>query len=498
MGRPEVFIKHTSGNKIRKQLRVRPDRSQLFLIGSSKEADLRLSGDGVSGCHTVLRYRDSHWYVCDVSGDGEPIKADGPSFIERQLDGPLQLEIGPHKLTLFSREAETDLFKGGAADGDKGLHQVVVRVNGRVVDTRVLKANEPYRLRAGLEKTELPAPKDGNWVITEIGKRVVQQRLVGSQEIADGVAFEIDNGLRRPLLVSVVAGALVMMLMILMSKTQPKTVAEAKLDQKSMDMIFNAKAIKKKKAEVQKMASKKTRAGGNNQVPAQTQSAQVTPEQSTAPTKVSAKTSAALTSLRQSGLSALVGKIAKRANKQGVLVAASGASPDTRGSGRAFFSAGTSTTGGGGTAAAQGKSFKLGGVGTQGRAGGAGNFKDGTALAGGSVGMGDVAVVDEETLIDGGLDREVIAEVIKRNIGQIRYCYERQLSSNPDLYGKILVKFMISGTGDVGDPRIDSSTMKSPMVEGCILRRLAGWKFPLPKGGTTVKVAYPFLFKALD
>ena len=109
-----------------------------------------------------------------------------------------------------------------------------------------------------------------------------------------------------------------------------------------------------------------------------------------------------------------------------------------------------------------------------------------------------MALIDDETVIDGGLDKDVIAEVIRKNIGQVRECYERQLSANRELYGKVLVKFVINSQGGVLDPKVENSTLKSSMVEGCMLRRLSGWKFPLPKGGTMVKVSYPFLFKALD
>ncbi|MEK7355593.1 MAG: AgmX/PglI C-terminal domain-containing protein, partial [Bdellovibrionota bacterium] len=208
----------------------------------------------------------------------------------------------------------------------------------------------------------------------------------------------------------------------------------------------------------------------------------------------------ALTSLRNSGLSSLIGKIAKRANKQNMMVAAVGVSPDVATSGRALFSTGTSTTGGGGSASKEGPTFRLGGVGTRGKAGGVGNFKDGTALAGGAVGAGNVMALsdDEETSIEGGLDRDAIAEVIKRNLGQIRYCYERQLSSNPDLYGKVLVKFTIGADGAIAANRVYNTTLKSDMVEGCIMRRMASWKFPLPKGGTQARVTYPFLFKAMQ
>jgi TonB family protein len=225
--------------------------------------------------------------------------------------------------------------------------------------------------------------------------------------------------------------------------------------------------------------------------------ANTAPDESTAPKATKEKSPRALTSLRQAGLANLVGKIAKRANKQGLLVAAVGVSADNPNSGRAFYSNGTTTNGGGGSAAKAGPAYKLGGIATQGRAGGTGNYKSGTALAGGNVGSGDiVAMVDDETVIEGGLDRDAIADVIRRNLGQIRYCYERQLSSNPDLYGKVLVKFTIGAAGEVSGQRVDGSTLQSSMVEGCIMRRMANWKFPEPKGGTQVHVSYPFLFKA--
>ena len=146
------------------------------------------------------------------------------------------------------------------------------------------------------------------------------------------------------------------------------------------------------------------------------------------------------------------------------MVAATGVTADTKGAGRAFYSTGTSTVGGGGSASKVGPSFRLGGIATGGKAGGVGNVKDGTALAGGSVGSGNiVALVDEETVVEGGLDKDAIAEVIKRNLGQIRYCYERQLSSNRDLYGKVLIKWMIGASGEVITPHVDTSTLKSAM-----------------------------------
>ena len=138
------------------------------------------------------------------------------------------------------------------------------------------------------------------------------------------------------------------------------------------------------------------------------------------------------------------------------------------------------------------------GVSTQGIAGGKGAAGLSNGLGAGKTGSGGVGLIEEESEVDGGLDREVIAQYIKTQLGQILYCYERQLSANPDLYGKVAVKFTIASTGQVEYQSIGDSTLKSSPVEGCILSKIAKWKFPEPKGGTKVMVTYPFLFKSTN
>ena len=494
MGTPELFLEYKKGPKHRKLMRVKP-HGDLFIIGSSRDADLRINGEGVSGCHAALRYRAPHWYLCNISGTSS-VTVNNQSVVEAKLDERSAIEIAGHRLELFTKERQDNIFNEGEVTGSLTRHQVVVRVKGKILESYLLGATESYNYNDGERKAVLAPPTTGRWTKTEIGSRLVQQRLVGAQDIIAAEAITFDRDLRKPLLSAL---ALLLFMMGSIVVLLPKTDKVVMLDQKSTDIIFNSKAIKKKRMEAEKVVrSGRARAGGTNQNAPSQNLAKAAPDESTAP-KISEKATAALTSLRRSGLSALVGKIAKRANKQGLLVAAIGVSPDTLNSGRAFYSTGTSTVGGGGSASKEGSSYKLGGVATKGKAGGSGSFKDGTSLIGTSVGTGNVvAMIDEETVIEGGLDRDAIAEVIRRNLGQIRYCYERQLSSNPDLYGKVMVKFTIGAAGQVGDPRVDNTTLKSSMVEGCILRRMASWKFPEPKGGTLVHVSYPFLFKALD
>ncbi len=505
MGMPDLFLEHKKGAKHQKYLRVKP-QVQLFVIGSSKEADLRISGEGVEGCHAALRFRGSDWYICDISGsqsvriNGKTVgETGGESGTEAKVDASAAIEIAGHRFELFSKQRDAELFASQESASDVGklaLHQVVVRSRGRVLETKILPADKAYVYHDGDKKTELPAPRSVTWLQTEIGKTTIQQRLVASQEIIEAEKLQLDRDLRKPFAMALLVFLFMLSTFVFLVPSADKRPEQA-LDRKSLDIIYNAKVVQKKKVDAMKVVkAAKARAGGNNSPTPVETAKNSQPEESQAP-KVSEKAATALTSLRQSGLSNLIGKIAKRANKQGILVAAVGVNPDTVNTGRAFYSTGTSTTGGGGSASKEGPTFRLGGVGTRGKAGGASDFKEGTALAGGNVGSGNiVAMVDDETVIEGGLDRDAIADVIRRNLGQIRYCYERQLSSNPDLYGKILVKFTIGAQGEVADSRVDNSTLKSAMVEGCIMRRMASWKFPEPKGGTQVHVSYPFLFKA--
>lgn len=501
MGQRELFLEFKrDGAKSARHHRVTAKR-KLYLIGSSPEADLRIGGESIQGCHAVIQYHNSKWMVRSLIVEGAPVRVNGEEIVEAVLDENKEtvIEIGKHRIDLFSKQSPETLFKKGTpiAAGPLTLHQVVVwSTSGKVLKTNVMPAKESFCFHDGEKLAQFAPPSSGEWVETVVGKKVIRQRLVSAQEMAAHEKIEVDHDMKRAVGAAVVLMLLLLMFAFLMPK--PSKDPEVALDQKSIDMIFNAEKIKQKRIESKKVVqSAKQRAGGSSDAQNAPTQAVAMPEQSMSPMK-SEKATAALTSIRNSGLSSLIGKIAKRANKNGIMIATQGTSADNAKAGRAFFSNGTSTTGGGGVAAVAGEGYRLGGIATKGKGGGASGVRDGTGLSGGTVGTGDVAMVDEETVIEGGLDRDVIADVIKRNLGQIRYCYERQLSSNPELYGKLLVKFTIDASGGVMEPKIDTSTLKSQLVEGCVLRRLAGWKFPLPKGGTQVRVSYPFLFKALD
>ncbi len=143
--------------------------------------------------------------------------------------------------------------------------------------------------------------------------------------------------------------------------------------------------------------------------------------------------------------------------------------------------------GGGGTAEG------LGGLGTKGRGSGASGYGSGGGSFGAN-GEGAEALVGAPIIL-GALDRSVLDQVIGRHINQLRYCYQRELTNDPNLAGKIIVKFVIAKDGTVSSATTKQTTMNNAAVESCINGRFMRFRFPEPKGGGIVIVSYPFVFR---
>lgn len=161
--------------------------------------------------------------------------------------------------------------------------------------------------------------------------------------------------------------------------------------------------------------------------------------------------------------------------------------------------------------ASMGDAGGAGGLGSRGTgAGGGGNALGigglGSGTGRGSGGQGDVdlggrgkgmtRIVPGKIIYEGGLSREEIQRVISRVMSQIKYCYEKELTKEPNLEGKLVASWTISGTGDVATAQMAQNTMGNQAVEQCVLRIIQRLKFPTPKGGGQVFVTYPFVFSA--
>jgi hypothetical protein len=92
----------------------------------------------------------------------------------------------------------------------------------------------------------------------------------------------------------------------------------------------------------------------------------------------------------------------------------------------------------------------------------------------------------------GSLAKDVIRRVVRRQINQIRHCYEKGLARRPDLGGRVAVKFMINGDGAVQTAAVASSSLADVAVEQCITGAIGRLTFPRPENHGVVVVTYPF------
>jgi hypothetical protein len=96
------------------------------------------------------------------------------------------------------------------------------------------------------------------------------------------------------------------------------------------------------------------------------------------------------------------------------------------------------------------------------------------------------------TTTTGGLSREAIQHTIRRHMNEVRFCYERELSSNPSLEGRVSVTFMVDATGTVRQANAAGEGMSD--VSSCVATAVRRWTFPESEGPTGV--TYPFVFQS--
>ncbi len=141
-------------------------------------------------------------------------------------------------------------------------------------------------------------------------------------------------------------------------------------------------------------------------------------------------------------------------------------------------------------------SYKVGGLGTMSLGGSERGGGTGASLSKNKTGKGFIDGIEEEVVVVGGLDEAVIKRIIKRNTGDIKFCFERRLNARPNLSGVFEAEFYIGANGSVQRSGSSRNTLGDDRLNNCINNSIKSWKFPKPVGGTVVKVNYPFILKS--
>ncbi len=97
----------------------------------------------------------------------------------------------------------------------------------------------------------------------------------------------------------------------------------------------------------------------------------------------------------------------------------------------------------------------------------------------------------------GSLPKESIDTEIRMHLREIQACYQRELNRQPNLEGKVVVRFEISPEGSVAWVEVAGTDMKETPVPSCVSEVIGGLEFPEPAGGGVVRVTYPFRFRSI-
>ncbi len=164
--------------------------------------------------------------------------------------------------------------------------------------------------------------------------------------------------------------------------------------------------------------------------------------------------------------------------------------------GDAFGAGGLGLSGIGEGGGGRGEGIGLGSIGTIGHGAGTGTgqgFGSGHGRLGGSHRTRPPQVRMGATTVNGRLPPEVIQRIVRQNYGRFRLCFENGLRNNPNLQGRVSVRFVIGRDGSVSNVGNAGSDLPDPAVVSCVTRAYYGLSFPQPEGGI-VTVVYPIMF----
>lgn len=92
----------------------------------------------------------------------------------------------------------------------------------------------------------------------------------------------------------------------------------------------------------------------------------------------------------------------------------------------------------------------------------------------------------------GRLDGAAVTKVFRRRSSAFRACYESRLKVNPNLSGKVVIKFTIGSAGRITNISVSSNSTGDSTVGSCIIGKVRRWRFSPPENGS-VTFTYPIV-----
>ena len=481
-----LIIEQTNQAGHKKSWRITPQESPA-VFGSSRLAQIISQDPTTTPIEGVFEFKNNEWMFYDLHR--ERIE----NALTCKIDDEILLKLDSSQLKILCFEKKTNVSESldqsaTAAEAQKNdssrkpYQLFVVRHGKQVLETRVLEFSENFKSDKIENCPTMKPVQADSWNRQTVGLYEISQKTVYLKSQNDISGFSksdlLDEDSQKNATI-IISASFLIGLLALFSPKGSTDFAPPEIP-KTVQRIIVRNEVRKPKSASAPIAERTP-----SSIPEPTQSEKTT----------GSKVAHLLKNIQSGRISTLIGKVSAQIAKSKNLIISGGLAAGTAQTGPALSALGpVDKSGRDWSTDAKGAGLT---VNTQGKGGGKNTHSFGS-LAGGKVGSGGVGLIEDESEVTGGLDRDIIAQYIKSQLGQILYCYERQLSAQPDLFGKVAIRFEIGSAGEVTSQKIGDTTLKNSSVEGCILNRVAAWKFPAPQGGTKVLVTYPFLFKSTN
>lgn len=119
----------------------------------------------------------------------------------------------------------------------------------------------------------------------------------------------------------------------------------------------------------------------------------------------------------------------------------------------------------------------------------------GIGALGGVTCEGGCPVVELGTArVSAGLEEPQVRRVLRRNIGQLRHCYEQAIAQDTDLRGRLELMYVVGRDGSVVTSSVGHSTLRNQVLERCVAGAARRMYYPTPDPVGVVTVRLPLSF----
>jgi TonB family protein len=94
----------------------------------------------------------------------------------------------------------------------------------------------------------------------------------------------------------------------------------------------------------------------------------------------------------------------------------------------------------------------------------------------------------------GKIDAFVVRQKISKDLPKINRCYESALRYEPQLAGKVKVRFDVMRKGYVQAIQVVENTTGHAGMERCVTRVVSNIRFPSRRSGKPLSFTFPFIF----